>query len=181
MKCPKCNQENDPSRVTCFKCGMVLPRMYGEDTSYRSNVDIVIDENVEANEIVSATDCIFLTKLEELKEVIGEEEYSPDILRTELEALRKETGYIKELLGSFSEEEKSWMQQGIYQIEQSYHMFQDSINIFLKFLEDNDSSHIEESIKTAQQASQMLLYGINEAQKELEKEEQEETQKKTDT
>ena len=170
MNCPKCSQMNEPMRTTCFRCGIVLPKLTSDDNSYQSNINIVIDENIEASEIVSAADCVFLSRLDDLKDYVFEEDWDADFINSELEKVKNDIGYIKELLKSFSDEEKGWMVSGIDQIEQSYYLFRDAIEEFGKILTDNDITHTEEALKIAVQASQLLLSGINRAQSELEKE-----------
>jgi len=171
MICPKCGQENDATRMFCYGCGMVLPRMYSDNTSLQSNIDIVIDENIQTDNIVSASDCIFLSKILDLSEIVKKGDYDREFIKNELNLLKIETNYIKELLKSFTDEEKGWMVAGIDQIERSYYLFHDAINKFSDFININNISLVNESVNDASQASKMLLAGINQAQRELEKEE----------
>ncbi|MBI2252019.1 MAG: hypothetical protein HYU63_04640 [Armatimonadetes bacterium] len=176
MQCPKCGEFNDSSRITCFRCAVVLPQLYrGEEIE--SELNIVLDESTDVEEIVKSSDCIFLTKLEEIKALIITEEYTQENLINELENVKKETNYIAELLNSFTEEEKKWMKEGISQIEEAYYLFQESISQFYLFLENNNFSLIDEGIKIAHRASKILLKGINDSQKSLEEEGEEEEEK----
>lgn len=169
--CPKCKTDNEETRLTCFRCGMILPKIGTLPTTAQSEVNVIIDDNLEAEEIVKASDCIFLTHLQEFKDAIISQQTDESNYQTQLDNIKQETKYILDLLNSFSEEEKKWMQNGLIKIEESYNKFQDSFDQFSLYFDDKNSSHLDEGLSLAVQASKLLLNGINESQEELEIEE----------
>lgn len=165
--CPKCATNNDDTRLTCFRCGMVLPNLSLESLNTKSEVNVVIDDNLESKDVVKASDCIFLTSLKDIKSKFDEGSWDAEEMQNKINAVKQETNYILDLINSFSDEEKSWMTNGLEKIDTSYDLFQGSISKFEQYITDQDSSLLEEAIKSATEASHMLLEGINGAQDEL--------------
>ncbi|MFH1454285.1 MAG: hypothetical protein ABIH00_09975 [Armatimonadota bacterium] len=165
--CPKCGTDNDNTRLTCFRCGMVLPKLSLEELESKSEVNVVIDENLETKDVVKASDCIFLSSLKEIKDLVDSGQWEVEDIQNKLDAVKKESNYILDLINSFSDEEKSWMTTGLSKIDTSYDKFQESFGKFDQFLNTQDASLLEDGMKVATEASHMLLEGINEAQDEL--------------
>lgn len=165
--CPKCGTNNEDTRLTCYRCGMVLPKLSMEQLNVKSEVNVVIDENLESKDVVKASDCIFLTALKNIKTKFDEGGFDAEEMKSLLSGIKQETSYILDLINSFSDEEKSWMTAGLEKIDTSYDLFQESIGKFEQYMADQNPSLLEEGIKTAEEASHMLLEGINEAQDEL--------------
>lgn len=165
--CPKCATVNENTRLTCFRCGMMLPKLSLEELNTKSEVSVVIDENLKAKDVVKASDCIFLTSLKDIKTRIDEGNWENEEIQAKIDSVKQESNYILDLISSFSDEEKSWMKTGLAKIDSSYDMFQESFGKFEQFLRDKNPSNIEEALTTAGEASHLLLSGINEAQDEL--------------
>lgn len=165
--CPKCATNNDDTRLTCFRCGMVLPNLSLESLNTKSEVNVIIDDNLESKDVVKASDCIFLTAIKDIKTKFETSGWDAEEMQGKIASIKQETNYILDLINSFSDEEKSWMTTGLEKIDTSYDLFHEAIAKLEQYLSDQNQTLLDELMKTAAEASHMLLEGINQAQDEL--------------
>lgn len=174
MICPICRADNPGGRLSCFKCGMVLPQYEAqEDDQQDSGLSIVLDEHTEVDDLVQPNDCVYLIELEALRDSLLNNDISTDEAYTELDRIQKESQYILSLIESFTPEEKEWIKDGLLNIQSAYDTFQDAFGRVYNYLDTADEGALEDGVKTARGASKMLLEGIHMSQKELDRIEEE--------